>query len=381
MDASDRKKRAAEEAAEWWVVLQGEVSRSEREAYVDWLRESSVHVAEMLRVAQVHGALAQFKRWEQMPSDGSGEPQATVVPLRQGEHTSGPPQHSAKRSFWPVRIAWSVAATVFMAVALAALLLPWRGQVIETQRGERREVALADGSVVHVDPETLLRVNYESHSRRVVLERGRALFHVAKNAERPFLVRADGTTVRAVGTAFAVEQGPDAVVVTVAEGKVAVFPSHSSPAVIMPTQRRGGSVEGEIASSKAVEAAAHRTGGDRNGGGQTASGEILLAANEQITVAGSGTAAPVREVDSHRALAWAEGRLIFENESVEYAVAQFNRYNRIQISLSDAELARRPISGVFSASDPESFVAFIQTVAHVNITRDATADITIQATR
>jgi len=109
----------------------------------------------------------------------------------------------------------------------------------------------------------------------------------------------------------------------------------------------------------------------------SATGEIFLIANQQITVAGSGTAEPVREVDSHRALAWAEGRLIFDNDSVEHAVREFNRYNRIRLTVNDAVLAHRTISGVFSAADPESFVAFIQSVATVRVTRDDASDITI----
>src|ERR1700730_1415259 len=72
MDASDRRKRASEEAAAWWVRLQTEgLPRAEREEFVDWLRESAVHVAEMLRVAKVHGALEQFQRWANISTDGS----------------------------------------------------------------------------------------------------------------------------------------------------------------------------------------------------------------------------------------------------------------------------------------------------------------------
>src|SRR5882762_8475817 len=91
MDASDRRTRAAEEAAEWWVLLQGEVSRGEREQYVDWLRESAVHVAEMLRVAQVHGALAQFKRWADLPTGGSGAAPGNVVALPPSSGAVTPP--------------------------------------------------------------------------------------------------------------------------------------------------------------------------------------------------------------------------------------------------------------------------------------------------
>src|SRR6266853_725122 len=390
MDASDRRRRAAAEAAEWWVQLQGEASRGEHERYVDWLRESSVHVAEMLRVAQVHGALAQFERWSELATGGSGDEGGTVVALP----VPAPETRSSLESPKPLprrwRLAASIAAMLIVAAGLAAaLLFALRGQVIETQRGERRQVALADGSLVQVDPETRLRVNYESRTRRVILERGRALFHVAKNPERPFLVQADDTTVRAVGTAFAVEQGADAVVVTVAEGRVAVFPAHASPAAEAAAASRREPIA-QPAATPARPSTNHAASPPdsktpsavtESSPGMGGAGEIFLVANEQVTVAASGSAEPVRTVDSGRALAWAEGRLIFENAPVERAVAQFNRYNRIQLAVNDATLARRPISGVFSAADPESFVAFIQSVATVRVTRSQKDDITIEAAK
>ena len=86
MDATDRRKRVAEEAAQWWVLLQGEVPRIERERYVDWLRETPLHVAEMLHVAQVHGALEQFERWAAIPTDGSGDDEENIVLLPSAGH-------------------------------------------------------------------------------------------------------------------------------------------------------------------------------------------------------------------------------------------------------------------------------------------------------
>ena len=105
--------------------------------------------------------------------------------------------------------------------------------------------------------------------------------------------------------------------------------------------------------------------------------EVLLTAGEQVTMPSSGTAEPVRKVDSDRRLAWAKGRLDFEDETVATAVEEFNRYNRVQLHVSDAALATRRVSGVFDASDPESFIAFIQTVARVRVTRSNAADITL----
>src|SRR5580700_9534531 len=321
MDASDRRRRVAEEAAEWWVLLQGEVTRREREDYVDWLRESSVHVAEMLRVAQLHGALEKFQRWSEIPTAGGGT-ESTVVPLVPPTHTtSSPPLKHTPRDW---RLAASVAAALLVVAGLTAwLLIGLRGQVIETQRGERRQMALADGSVVQVDPETRLKVDYEEHTRRVELERGRALFHVAKNSERPFLVRVRNTTVRAVGTAFAVEEADHTVVVTVAEGRVAVLNEPVTESQLPDTAR-----EKKTTAVMRADKAAGRNEPRLAGSGVT---EIILTANQQITVAGAGTAEPVREVDSARVLSWADGRLIFENEAVERAVSEFNRYNRIQL--------------------------------------------------
>jgi transmembrane sensor len=372
MDTTERRKRASREAAEWWVLLQGDMPRSEREQFVDWLRESAIHIAEMLRVAQVHNALDQFEHWMRISGNGVAEAgDARVVSLEQrresappderasrsgerldGSHTRGPTEGAptlalgeeafpAQRSALRGRRLWPTLAMAASAVIATLLLSFPRGQSIQTEQGERREVALADGSVVQVDPETRLRVRYGDDARRVFLDRGRALFRVAKNPARPFSVVADDTAVRAVGTSFAVERGSDAVIVTVAEGKVAV------------TQ------------------GATRTSGSKR------EAPALLEANQQIRIARSGAAAPVRPVNSERALAWARGELIFENDTVEQVLAQFNHYNRIQLKVDDAALARRPVSGVFNAADPESFVAFIQTVVPVRVARNEDREIII----
>jgi transmembrane sensor len=363
MGASDRRKRASEEAAAWWVRLQAEkLPRAWREEFVDWLRESSVHVAEMLRVAKVHGALEQFQRWASISTDGSDADNivslAESSPLITGNDSTSsrplpPAPFSLRRG-----LRLSVLAVAFTAIVITAwLLIGLRGETIQTERAERREVALTDGSVVAVDPETRLRVRFEGHTRRVLLERGRALFRVARNPARPFVVQADGTTVRAVGTAFGVERQKGGIVVTVAEGKVAVFQTGPARHLANP----------EDTSS---------TPQTRGTGTETVPG-FQLTAGEQVVVQPSGTAEPVRRVDSERQLAWARGRLDFDNEALAAAVQEFNRYNRVQLHVTDEALAKRAVSGVFDASDPESFVAFIQTVVPVRVTRDDSADVSI----
>ena len=326
MDTSERRKRAVADAADWWVQLQSnDEPRSVREQYVDWLRESPIHVAEMLRVAQIHGALEQFNHWAKIDTISDDGIDGNVISLRpfNSEELS---RHGIPRS-QPLRL-WTISASVgLIIIATSWFYLSAQTNVIVTDRGERREVALNDGSTVEVDPETRLRVKFNDKTRDIWLEFGRALFKVAKNPNRPFEVHAGDAVVRAVGTLFGVDRQSNGVVVTVAEGKVAVTRGVADP---MP---------------------------------------VALVANQQVTVRKSGSAEAPRKVDSTRALAWAAGRLVFENDPVSSVVAQFNRYNHVQIQVTDDAIAARPVSGVFDASDPESFVAFLQSVARVHIER------------
>jgi transmembrane sensor len=98
-----------------------------------------------------------------------------------------------------------------------------------------------------------------------------------------------------------------------------------------------------------------------------------------MTVTSHGTASPVHEVDASRALAWSEGLLVFSSTPLEEVAHRFNQYNRVQIRIRDPELGRRPVSGVFQASDPQTFIDFIRTGARVTVTRPTAAEIVVSS--
>lgn len=350
MDANDRRARAGKEAAEWWTEMQAaEMPLERRVAFVEWLRESAVHVSEMLQVLEVHDGLAHFKAWTRISTDGSEQDNTLDRVIEFAPIVSPPPPAPArqekKRWLKPAPLFAGIAASAVLAVGLS-LWLSWSGQMIETERGERREVALSDGSVLQVDPETRMRVKMQDARRVVFLDHGRALFRVAKDPERPFLVHANGAVARAVGTSFAVETQMQDVIVTVSEGKVAVS---------VPPPPGSKNVEPELAA--------------------------MLIADQQLTVGGAGASASVRKVDSERELAWASGRLVFEHTPLPRVLAEFNRYNRVQMRVEDPRLAERRISGSFNASDPDSFLDFMQTVANVAVVRDDARNLVISSRR
>jgi transmembrane sensor len=211
-------------------------------------------------------------------------------------------------------------------------LLLWKqtlgGSVFETGTGESRVVTLADGSTLQLGPQSHARVLFSARQRDVSLGRGEAVFKVAKDPARPFTVLADRARVRAVGTEFGVERRGDAVVVTVAEGRVAV--SASASPVTFPFMKDSPPLS-----------------------------PIALDADEQVAIPHVGRTGPVRRVDSASSLAWVHGRLVFNDDVISLVVERFNQYNHVRLVLRDPTIASRRISGSFDATDPESFLAFL----------------------
>jgi transmembrane sensor len=337
MDHRDRRHRAALEAAEWVLRLQDpNVARSERAEYVRWLRESPLHVAEMLRVSHVHDELTDFPYWKEIAPPDVSSAGASVVEL---SGARGPPIKESQpvERLRPWRLLGALAAGIAILGVALVYFEDSRYWTIDTEAGERRTVTLADSSVVLVSPEATLRVHFTKNERHVTLARGDALFRVAKDPAKPFVVETNRIRVRAIGTSFGVEQNYDSITVTVEEGRVAVAQAATEPSL--------------------------------SGAPTPPAVEISLDANQQIIVQKAGSMGQVRMVDSRREFAWADGHLVFDRDSVAEVVRQFNRFNRVQIKVLDPQLATRRVSAVFNVSDPEAFVTFLQSVANIRVTR------------
>jgi ferric-dicitrate binding protein FerR (iron transport regulator) len=88
---------------------------------------------------------------------------------------------------------------------------------------------------------------------------------------------------------------------------------------------------------------------------------VPLGADEQLTIAGSGTPA-VAHVDGEELTEEILGHLTFESgDTVRDAVAQFNGYNGMKIVVDDATAAK-PMRGAFEAIDPLSFAAAVERI-------------------
>ena len=206
----------------------------------------------------------------------------------------------------------------------AALIAPGilRARSYATGKGEIRSVLLQDGTVIWLNTDSRLRVDYSRSRRAVSLLAGEALFDVAKDSARPFLVRAEALAVRAVGTSFSVSRlAGEPIEVIVREGTVDV--AHAGGDQAAPVRLPGG--------TRALA---------------TSSGPLQVSVLDAQAVA--------------RSLSWTTGMLDFNGATLAEAAARFARYSDDRIVIDDPAVAQRTVTGRFAATKP---AAFAQAVA------------------
>jgi transmembrane sensor len=314
------------EASSWFIEFRaGDVTGEARTTFIDWLRRSPEHIQAYLEVSRV---------WAELPtSDAAGRfdvpalieearRSADVVTLAPADAPL-PPLFAASvpPNWWQGRRRAMLATAAL--VLVAAFSLRFFGFAPEpdsysTGIGEQRTILLADGSTVELNSLSKVEVSLGEHQRDINLLEGQALFQVAKDKARPFVVHAGDAQVRAVGTQFDVYRKQNGTVVTVVEGRVETSDGSAAPG-----------------------------------------GTILLSAGEQLTVVPHSAARPMR-TDTAIATAWVQKHLVFDETPLADVAEQFNRYSRRPLVIDDRTLQQVKISGVYSSTDPASLINFLR---------------------
>lgn len=240
-----------------------------------------------------------------------------------GPKDARPAMISRRRLLW----GGSAMAAGLAAAVTAGLVLTSRGKEYSTQRGQMKVIPLSDGSVISLNTESRIRVAYSEERRTIHLEEGEALFDVAKDALRPFLVLAGDSQVVATGTSFVVRHLTDTPVeVLVREGSVEIN-QRSKPAAVLRLSENMRAV--------ARTDPAHKAG---------ATSAIAVSADEV-----------------KRAMAWRDGRIAFEGQTLREAAEEFHRYSDIRIIIDDPNVANQAVTGLFQVNDPIGFAKAVAT--------------------
>ncbi|MDY6947071.1 MAG: FecR family protein [Pseudomonadota bacterium] len=354
-------KQIAEEAAAWFVDFSvGDVETDQLARFNEWLRTSPVHVRAYLQVTALweDAELLKLHATELEALAQKIASEGNVVPLRQAQTrtpvvatdtTSSATAPALRTPVRPVHRRVAIAAclaALSVIVGFALWARAGQGVLYVTETGEQRTVTLIDGSVVQLNSQSRLRVSFSEQVRRVELLDGQALFEVAKNPARPFVVVSGKTSVQAVGTQFDVYRKSTGTVVTVLEGRVAVSEDTA-----------------RIPASKFVLTRPPNMDSATAGGGRP----VLLSAGERIVVTPKAILTP-QATDVEAAIAWTQNKLVFDTTPLSDVVMEFNRYSRAPLVLDDAALDDIRISGVFTSTGVDNLVQFLQQRFDVTVT-------------
>ncbi len=303
---------AEEEAGRWCVKLAGATfGPAEQTEFDRWMNADPTNRAVFDRALAVWQGLYDIGRSPEIISL-----RATALETMRRTY--------ARKWSRPMTGKWrqiSLAACI-LALVSAGVFLHGRAPSYQTQIAEHRAVLLEDGSRLSLDAATKVDVDYRERRRDVRLVAGRAKFDVARDAMRPFIVKAGEKTITAIGTAFSVEVLETEVRVILYEGRVAV---------------------------------------------DDGAGERILEPGSELVAERGQRESRIEPVDLARSLSWESGQLNFMREPLRLAVERINRYSGSTIVVTDETTAAILIDGVFNTGDSAAFVEAVSTAYAVQV--------------
>lgn len=336
-----RANQIEQEAADWVARRDARAwTDVDQAAFDEWLAVSPIHKVEFLRMEYAWEESLRLKalgagvQSMKAPRPGRWVLSALIRGGVAGRSSRTPAAPAMRR----LRVPMALAATILICVAATAWITSsyYAGRH-STTVGQLSQIAMADGSQVTLNTDTVVRVVVNAKERRVELERGEAFFKVAKDPSRPFIVTAGERRVIAVGTQFSVRrEGTDAQIV-VTEGTVRIE-------------------TGEAASVSQAPS---------------------LPAGSVAHASQAGTSIQSRPLaQAEELLSWRTGILVLHDMTLAEAAVEFNRYNSRKIVIRDPLIGAMHISGSFRATNAEAFARLLERGYPLQVdTRDA--DITL----
>jgi transmembrane sensor len=309
------------QATRWLVRLDATRSPELIAEHARWMAESAGN-----RVAYMKASLA-WKRMDALrrirPLDPPGEVDSDLLKPRVSLWPGFGAVLGALRVAWLPRLGLGVTVAAAFAILLATLIEPEAQATYSTPIGGHEHLTLEDGSILDLNTNTTVRIQFTATRRQIFLDHGEILLSVAHDASRPLEVLAAGVVSRAVGTKFSVRLYDDANVETVVtEGRV----------LVLRQQRTLGLPN----APKPV-------------------GRTLVAGERAVVNARAARISKVSAKDIEKTLQWTTGRITFHEEKLADVVRELNRYNARQLVIRDRRAAGTRIGGGFDTSHADTY--------------------------
>ena len=305
---------SAEAAARWFALRRRTPDCIEEQQFAEWLDADPANRRAYDDVT---------RSWE-ISALALADP--TVITMRTEALKARPPRQRDYSRVWGALATAALAVVIFTGISVthpgfigkAGDAVAGREQIVlRTGIGERATATLEDGSTVVLNTNSVLEINYSRLRRDVRLAAGQALFKVAHDTARPFVVAAANHEVVAVGTEFEVRLDGEKVRVALLQGRVRVEPIKA------------------------------------HGGAAASDGVAFMAPGEQLVASSAGLT--VKHANVGELVSWQSGRVRFDNMRLADAVAEMNRYSRTRIILDDPAAGDVRITGAFRTGQSYSF--------------------------
>ena len=309
---------SVEEAAAAWLERRdrGAWTQQDQTDLDDWLAMSPTHMVAYWRLDSAWGYA---DRLAALGNSSSYENEAAV-----------PGRKSTLRKW-----IGAVAVIAFASVAgIAGAIYELRTKEVtySTAVGGHKIIMLADGSRIELDTDTVLRTAVSSDRRIAWLDRGEAFFQIVHDASRPFIVFAGTRRVTDLGTSFVIRRDTERLEVAVVDGRVWFDAANG-----------------------------HTSSNDHVQSVLLAQGDTAVAAQGALSIVKK----PAQQLLSE--LGWRHGALIFKNTPLADAAAEFNRYNRQQLVVTDRSAGRMLIGATFRTNDVELFARVTRAVLGLRV--------------
>lgn len=303
-----------DEAIRWVAeATHNEMSPENRTEMEAWLaadpRHRGAYVRARAALRVMEDAAVEARRAPPSPAVAPSSPSNNDNDLGEPGHEVAP---TVRRSLWSRWNKGMLAGGAALAASVAAVVvgtLPSGKVEVATPAVAEKSMQLADGSVATLGSSGRIEVQLSANIRRITLVSGEALFHVAKDKARPFVVRSGDIYAQATGTIYSVSRvGRTGGTVKVMQGSVLVW--------------------------------------SRNERDQA----VLLHPGDALTL-DLGKTQPAASRAAPPELA----QISLDNVPISEAAARFNRVNSTKIVIADRAIGDTRIVGQFRASDVEPF--------------------------
>lgn len=329
--SSEASSLVESEALAWIAQLNGDdVSEKDLAAFREWVNRSPAHQKEIKELSELWSDLNILTTMDE--------------PIRQADRISKQLRKSRTRKDWKRRILLPALAgvTAMSLIVMSSIVMTETNTpinydanvsvplVFKTAKGEHQTHSFEDGSVITLNTDSYIEVDFTDGQRDVRLLKGEALFSVAHDEKRPFLVFANDRIVRAVGTEFSVHIKNNSIDVLVSEGSVELSTLEPTKPTLLPTKTSTSVTK--VASLGIIKAGHVAQVKDSKA-------SIELVSNDAIDAE----------------LSWRVGRLEFTGEGLEEAIAEYTRYTDLNIIISDPELKAINLGGSFPTGELDLF--------------------------